>query len=172
MSQLVPAGHSGGPLAVQKGGRAVAETESRDYVSIIINGQLFGIPVLMVQDVLGPQRITRIPLAPPEVAGSLYLRGRIVTAIDLRTRLGLPKRTDGAESMSVVVDQAGESYSLLVDNVGEVLSLSTSTLERNPATLDARWREVSVGIHRLDGSLLILLDVGRMLDFATKVDAA
>ena len=172
MSQLVPAGHSGGPLAVQKGGRAVAETESRDYVSIIINGQLFGIPVLMVQDVLGPQRITRIPLAPPEVAGSLNLRGRIVTAIDIRTRLGLPKRTDGSESMSVVVEQGGESYSLLVDNVGEVLSLSTATLERNPATLDARWREVSVGIHRLDGSLLILLDVARLLDFASKVDAA
>jgi purine-binding chemotaxis protein CheW len=95
-----------------------------------------------------------------------------VTAIDLRKRLRLPKRTDGGESMSVVVDQGGESYSLLVDNVGEVLSLSTATLERNPATLDASWREVSVGIHRLDGSLLILLDVGRLLDFATKVDAA
>jgi purine-binding chemotaxis protein CheW len=170
--QIVPAGAGGGALAVQKGGRAVAGTESQDYVSIVIAGQLFGIPVLQVQDVLGAQRITRIPLAPPEVAGSLNLRGRIVTAIDLRTRLGLPKRTDGGESMSVVVDQGGESYSLLVDNVGEVLSLSATTLERNPATLDARWREVSVGIHRLDGGLLILVDVGRMLDFATKVDAA
>jgi purine-binding chemotaxis protein CheW len=169
--QIVPAG-AGGALAVQKGGRSlVAEAQAHDYVSIIIAGQTFGIPVLQVQDVLGPQRITRIPLAPPEVAGSLNLRGRIVTAIDLRTRLRLPKRSDGAESMSVVVDQGGESYSLLVDNVGEVLSLSSATLERNPATLDAAWREVSVGIHRLDGSLLILLDVGRVLDFATKIDA-
>jgi len=169
--QIVPAGGNGGALAVQKGGRAPAGTESNDYVSIVIAGQLFGIPVLQVQDVLGPQRITRIPLAPPEVAGSLNLRGRIVTAIDLRMRLRLPKRSDGGESMSVVVDQGGESYSLLVDNVGEVLSLSSATLERNPATLDASWREVSAGIHRLDGSLLILLDVGRVLDFAARVDA-
>ncbi|MGB8839612.1 MAG: chemotaxis protein CheW [Aliidongia sp.] len=171
MSQeIVPAG-AGGAVAVSKPLRAGADTQSHDYVSIIIAGQLFGIPVLQVQDVLGPQRITRIPLAPPEVAGSLNLRGRIVTAIDLRTRLRLPKREDGAKSMSVVVDQAGESYSLLVDNVGEVLSLSAATLERNPATLDINWRDVSNGIHRLDAGLLIVLDVGRLLDFAVKVDA-
>jgi purine-binding chemotaxis protein CheW len=172
MSQeIVPAG-AGGALAVSKPLSVGAEVQSHDYVSIIIAGQLFGIPVLQVQDVLGPQRITRIPLAPPEVAGSLNLRGRIVTAIDLRTRLHLPKREDGAKSMSVVVDQAGESYSLLVDNVGEVLSLSAATLERNPATLDGNWRDVSNGIHRLDAGLLIVLDVGRLLDFAVKVDAA
>jgi purine-binding chemotaxis protein CheW len=154
------------------GSRALTATESHDYVSITIGGQLFGIPVLQVQDVLGPQRITRIPLAPPEVAGSLNLRGRIVTAIDLRTRLHLPKRSDGGESMSVVVDQDGEPYSLLVDGVGEVLSLSGVTYERNPATLDANWRDVSVGVHRLDGKLLIILDIKRLLDFAVKVDAA
>jgi purine-binding chemotaxis protein CheW len=170
--QIVPAGAHGGALAVQAGGKAVASVEAHEYVSIIIAGQQFGIPVLQVQDVLGPQRITRIPLAPAEVAGSLNLRGRIVTAIDLRTRLGLPKRAAGEQSMSVVVDQDGEAYSLLVDNVGEVLSLSAATFERNPATLAPAWREVSDGIHRLDGSLLIILDVGRLLDITGKADAA
>jgi purine-binding chemotaxis protein CheW len=155
---------------VPRGGRG--EGEARDYVSVVIADQLFGIPVLQVQDVLGSQRITRIPLAPPEVAGSLNLRGRIVTAIDIRTRLRLPKRTDTGNTMSVVVDHGGELYSLLVDSVGEVLSVSSATFERNPATLDPRWREVSVGIHRLDGKLLIVLDVARLLDFAARVDAA
>jgi|HubBroStandDraft_1064217.scaffolds.fasta_scaffold00449_7 purine-binding chemotaxis protein CheW len=169
--QIVPAA-AGTALGVRKGGRAAVQPQSLDYVSILVADQLFGIPVLQVQDVLGPQRITRVPLAPPEVAGSLNLRGRIVTAIDLRTRLGLPERSEGAGSMSVVVDHGGESYSLLVDNVGEVLSLSTATLERNPATLEACWREVSVGIHRLEAGLLILLDVGRVLDFAGRIDAA
>jgi purine-binding chemotaxis protein CheW len=175
--QIVPVGANGALPgtqlpATQKGGRALAPLQSFDYVSIFIAGQMFGIPVLQVQDVLGPQRITRIPLAPKEVAGSLNLRGRIVTAIDLRTRLKLPKREGSGESMSVVVDQDGESYSLLVDSVGEVLNLTAQTLERNPATLDAAWREVSAGIHRLEGNLLIVLDVGRLLDFATKTDAA
>jgi purine-binding chemotaxis protein CheW len=149
-----------------------ASTGSRDYVSIVIGEQLFGIPVLQVQDVLGPQRITRIPLAPPEVAGSLNLRGRIVTAIDIRTRLGLPELADGGKRMSIVVDDDGELYSLMVDQVGEVLSLSDAAFERNPATLDQRWREVSAGIYRLDNTLLVVLDVARLLNLSAHSEAA
>jgi purine-binding chemotaxis protein CheW len=143
-----------------------------EFVSVTVAGQLFGISVLQVQDVLGPQRITRVPLAPPEVAGSLNLRGRIVTAIDLRTRLRLPPLPDGQKGMSVVVDHGGELYSIIVDSVGEVLSLGAATAERNPATLDPVWREVSAGIHRLNKTLLILLDVARALDFSDRAEAA
>src|SRR5712691_9403147 len=149
--------------------------EASDIVSVVIGDQLFGIPVLQVRDVLASQRITRIPLAPAEVAGSLNLRGRIVTAIDVRIRLSLPRRSDeqaGKPRMSVVVDHGGELYSLMVDSVGEVLSLSESSFERNPATLDARWRDVSAGIYRLDGALLIALDVARLLDMSSRSEAA
>ena len=159
MSDLVPAGKR----AVAKQG---SSDEQRQYVSIVIEGQLFGIPVLIVHDVLGPQRITRIPLAPPEVAGSLNLRGRIVTAIDVRLCLGLEKRPADQPGMSVVVDHGTEFYSLIVDNVGEVLTLPASSMERNPATLDPRWREISNGIYRLDEQLLVVLDADRLLDFA------
>lgn len=145
---------------------------SHEFVSITVAGQLFGIPVLQVQDVLGPQRITRIPLAPAEVAGSLNLRGRIVTAIDLRTRLHLPPLPEGQHGMSVVVDHGGELYSVMVDAVGEVLALGEDTAERNPATLDPIWRDVSGGIHRLDKTLLIVLDVARVLDFSARAEAA
>jgi len=138
----------------------------QDFVTMTIADQLFGIPVLQVQDVLGHQRITRIPLAPPEVAGSLNLRGRIVTAIDVRLRLGLPPRAKDKPVMSIVVDLRGELYSLMVDNVGEVLSLSTDDFERNPATLDPRWREVSTGIYRLNNTLMVVLEVSRLLNFA------
>jgi purine-binding chemotaxis protein CheW len=146
--------------------------DNGEFVSVTVAGQLFGIPVLQVQDVLGPQRITRIPLAPPEVAGSLNLRGRIVTAIDLRIRLRLPRLPEGQKGMSVVVDYGGELYSVMVDAVGEVLSLRAESAERNPATLDPIWRDVSGGIYRLDKSLLIVLDVARVLDFSTRADAA
>ncbi len=135
-----------------------------DFVTMTIADQLFGIPVLAVQDVLGPQRITRIPLAPREVAGALNLRGRIVTAIDVRSRLNLPARTADSQGMSVVVDHKGELYSLIVDAVGEVMSLPADAFERNPATLDPRWREVSGGIYRLQGKLLVVLEVERLLN--------
>ena len=137
---------------------------SRDYVTMTIADQLFGIPVLAVQDVLGPQRITRIPLSPPEVAGALNLRGRIVTAIDVRRRLNLPPRAADNPGMSVVVDHKGELYSLIVDAVGEVMSLPSDAYERNPSTLDPRWREVSGGIYRLKGKLLVVLGVSNLLE--------
>ncbi|MDB5409771.1 MAG: chemotaxis protein CheW [Rhodospirillales bacterium] len=155
-----------------RGAKSGSPSLDNDFVTVVIAGQLFGIPVLQVRDVLGPQRITRVPLAPPEIAGSLNLRGRIVTAIDIRIRLGLPDAGDATGRMSVVVDHGGELYSLMVDSVGEVLSVTEASFERNPATLDARWREIAAGIYRLDGKLLIVLDVARLLDMSTRAEAA
>lgn len=148
-----------------------SQSDHQEFVTVMIDDQWFGIPVLTVQDVLGPQHIAAIPLASPEVAGSLNLRGRIVTALDPRVRLGLPKRTDETPDMSVVVEHEGELYSLLIDTVGDVLNLPDDRLERNPATLDNRWREISAGIYRLDERLLVVMDVARLLGFS-KADAA
>jgi len=139
---------------------------ARDYVTATVAGQLFGIPVLSVQDVLGAQRLARIPLAPQEVAGALNLRGRIVTAIDLRKRLGMPESDEPQSGMSIVVEHANELYSLLIDSVGEVLNLPADRYEPHPPTLDPRWREVSGGIYRLDGQLLVILEVDRVLEFS------
>ena len=125
-------------------------TAEEIYLTLTVADQLCGVPVLAMRDVLGAQAITRIPLAPPEVAGSLNLRGRIVTAIDLRCRLGLPPRAEGQRgAMSVVVERDGELYSLLADQVGEVLPLPRADARANPATLDGVWRDVSRGVHRL-----------------------
>ncbi len=136
------------------------------FVTMTIANQLFGIPVLLVQDVLGPQHINIIPLAPPEVAGSLNLRGRVVTAIDVRKRLGLPPRADDDPGMSVVVEHGNELYSLIIDEVGEVLSLPASASEGIPATLDDLWRSITNGIYQLDDQLMVELDIDRVLDFA------
>lgn len=135
------------------------------FVTIFIAGQMFGIPVLDVQDVLGPQRLTWVPLAPAEVAGVLNLRGRIVTVIDVRKRLGLSP-SNVRDSMSVVVDYENELYSLIVDSAGEVLNLAFDTYERSPATLDSVWRELSSGVYRLDEKLMVVLDVSKLLDFS------
>ncbi|HEY8353042.1 MAG TPA: chemotaxis protein CheW [Sphingomonadales bacterium] len=141
------------------------EPRSSDFVTVRLAGQLMGIPVMAVHDVLASHKITPIPLAPHAVAGVLNLRGRIVTAIDLRARLGLPPRAANEPHMSIVVDHGGEPYSLLIDSVGEVLSLSGANFERNPVTLDPRWQEVSSGIYRLDGELMVVVDVERLIDF-------
>jgi purine-binding chemotaxis protein CheW len=137
--------------------------EAELVLTLTVGGQACGVPVLAVRDVLGAQGITPIPLAPPEIAGAMNLRGRIVTAVDLRRRLGLPPRQGEAKPMSVVVEQGGELYAMLADAVGEVVPLMADERQPNPPTLDPGWREVSRGVHRRDGQLLILLDVERLL---------
>lgn len=136
-----------------------------DHVTFTIGDQLFGIPVNQVQDVLADGTITRIPLAPKEIAGALNLRGRIVTAIDVRLRLGMPPRQEGADKMSIVVDYGGELYSLMVDDVGDVFSVDTTSFDRNPPTLDPKIREFSAGIYRLKEKLMVVLDVDRLLQY-------
>ena len=143
-----------------------------EYVTAMIGGQLFGLPIVRVQDVFIPERLTRVPLAPPEIAGVLNLRGRIVTLIDLRRRFGLGQREDGHASMAIGVEARGESYGLLIDSVGEVLKLDAAAREPNPINLDQRLACVSAGIHRLDGQLLIVVDVDRVLDIGAKAAAA
>lgn len=138
---------------------------SRDFVTVRLCGQLIGIPVLLVHDVLRSQQITRVPRAPGFVAGILNLRGRIVTAIDLRARLGLPPREPDAVTMNIVVEHRGDPYSFVIDTVGDVLRLDAAQVERNPVTLDQRWRNVSDGIYRLENELLVIVDVRRLLDF-------
>ncbi|GLQ05835.1 chemotaxis protein CheW [Sneathiella chinensis] len=150
----------------------MSDNDVQEYVTVTIAGQMFGIPVLQVHDVLGSLKLTNIPLAPPEVAGALNLRGRIVTCIDVRKRLGLPPADDNDSGMSVVVEHHGEPYSLLIDSVGEVLSLTADKLEQNPGTMDQRWREVSSGIYRTENELLVILQIERLLDFAVSSTAA
>ncbi len=138
---------------------------TREFVTMSIAGQRFGIPVLQVQDVLGPQPIACIPLAPAWVAGALNLRGRIVTAIDVRRRLGLAKAEQTAKRMSIVIEHDAELYNLLVDEVGEVVEYGADAIGPNPPTLDPVWRQISMGIVQSD-SLLIILDVKKLFALA------
>lgn len=143
------------------------ETENlnaRDYLIIVIAEQRFGIPVLQVEDVLRQQAITKIPLAAPEIAGSLNLRGRIVTAIDVRKRLGIETNKSAKPPMSVVVEHDHELYSLIIDDVGDVITLDNDGIEKNPGTLDPIWRDISVGIYQMKDELLVIMDVSKLLD--------
>jgi len=136
-----------------------------DFVTFFIEDQMFGIPVLNVQDILTPENIAAIPLAPPEVTGSINLRGRIVTVIDVRVRLGLtPKDKESGENMGVTVEHGHDLYTLLVDRIGDVMGLPNDLFERNPATLDPVWREFSNGVYRLEANLLVVLDIDRLLN--------
>jgi purine-binding chemotaxis protein CheW len=150
----------------------VSDSRGSEYVTALIGGQLFGLPISRVQDVFMPARLTRVPLSSSEIAGVLNLRGRIVTVIDMRARLGLPKADDGKPAMAVGVDLRGESYGLLIDHIGEVLRLSEENCEENPVNLDPRMAKFAGGVHRLEGQLMVVLDVDRVLELQPKAALA
>jgi purine-binding chemotaxis protein CheW len=141
-----------------------------EYVTFTTAGQMFGLPIECVQEVFRPARITRVPLATAQIAGVLNLRGRIVTAIDMRSRLGLTSREPGEAPMAIGIELGAESFGLLVDALGEVLKLPETHREANPVNLDRKLARVSAGVYRLEGQLMVVLDVDRVLDFG--IDAA
>jgi purine-binding chemotaxis protein CheW len=149
-----------------------AADQVTEFVTVTIGDHMVGLPIFRVQDVFVPDRLTRVPLAPPEIAGILNLRGRVVTAIDMRSRLDLGQRAKGAPVMAIGIETKGESYGLLVDAVGEVMALRNSAREAKPANLDPRLSRVAAGIYRLEGQLMVVLDVDRVLDIKTGALAA
>jgi purine-binding chemotaxis protein CheW len=143
-----------------------------EYVTFTTASQMFGLPIERVQDVFKPANITRVPLAAPEIAGVLNLRGRIVTAIRLNDRLDLESRAEETAPMAIGIECGAESFGLLVDAVGEVLKLPDGEREANPINLDRKLARVSAGVFRLDGQLLVILDVDRVLDLGAEAVAA
>lgn len=154
----------------EREGRASGDLE--EFVTVMVADQMFGLPIDRVHDVFIASSLTAVPLAPREIAGLLNLRGRVVTAIDLRRRLGLPDSSEDGDDMAVGLEQGGESYGLLVDSVGEVMKLAGETHEPSPVHMDPRWVRLSNGVHRLEDRLLIILDVDAVLAFDADARAA
>jgi purine-binding chemotaxis protein CheW len=130
----------------------------------LLDRHYFGIEVLEVQEVIRHQEMTRVPLAPAVVRGLINLRGQIVTAIDLRRRLGFPDRLGGELPVNVVVRTEDGAVSLLVDEIGDVLQVSEESFERPPETLKGPARELVRGAYKLADRLLLALDLDRILD--------
>lgn len=132
-------------------------------ITFTLDGHLYGVDVDHVQEVLRSQPRTRIPLAPPAIAGLVNLRGQVLCAVELRARLGWPPRPADADEMLIVVRVAGEAVALVVDSIGAVVDVAPENCEMPPDTLAAPGREFLRGVHKLDHGLLLALDVSRVV---------
>ena len=144
-----------------------------EFVTVMLSGQSFGIPIAAVHDILGDHRRTTVALASSDIAGVMNIRGRIVTAIDARRRLGREPEP-GRSTMNVVVQYKGEPYALVVDAVGEVRRVEDDAFEGNPPNIDPRYAELCTGVYRLKDGLMAVIDVDRLVGGANGVadDAA
>jgi len=143
---------------------AAAGQEPRRCATFHVAGLFFGIDVLKVQEVLQYQQMTRVPLAPDVVTGLINLRGQIVTAIDMRRRLGLPDRDQAEKPMNMVVRTDDGAVSLLVDDIGNVLDCPGDIYEPPPDNLPAAQRALIEGVYKLEGQLLLILNTRLALD--------
>lgn len=134
------------------------------FSTFFLEGQLFGVEVLRVQEVLRYQAHSGIPLAPPYVAGLINLRGQIVTLLDLRKRLGLPEIEAGKLPMNVVVNSHEGPVSLMVDEIGDVLEVPRNLFELPPATMSGVMSDYVLCVCKLEDRLLVILDVDRILE--------
>jgi purine-binding chemotaxis protein CheW len=146
--------------------------ESQQFCTFLLAGYLFGVPVPRVQEVIRFQPMTPVPLAPTAVRGMINLRGQIVLAIDLRLRLSLGERPEGDLPMNVVVRTADGAVSLLVDQIGDVIDVQPSTFEPPPETLRGPLRQVILGVHKLAGNLLHVLDAEKACHVLHKQEAS
>lgn len=146
---------------------ALIESTTASHVEKLVTfrvcGQLFGLPATRVRDVLRPTSMMRVPLAKPYVAGAMNLRGHIVTAINLKAKLGLPTSADGGRTMCLVIENQGELIAFLVDMIGDVMDVDTASIAANPASLNESWTVFSRGIVRLKDELLVLLKDEQLL---------
>lgn len=134
---------------------------STRLVTFTLDGRLYGVDVGLVQEVLRGQPQTRIPLAPSSVSGLINLRGQVLSAIELRARLGLPDRSRDQEAMLVVVRVQGEAVALRVDSIGAVIDVDDEQFELPPDTLTGPAREFLLGAYKLEDRLLLALDIAR-----------
>lgn len=145
-------------------GSQVVTSAEEQLVTLTVDNQVFGIPILAVQDIVEPLKITPVPLAPSAVAGVMNLRGRIVNVIDLRHCLGDLSYHEIEHQMGVTVEYHNNLYTLLVDKIGDVVAVEQTLIEKAPATLSEALRRLCKGIIRRKENLLVVLDVDKILD--------
>ena len=142
------------------------ETENQ-FCTFYLDKHYFGVEVQKVQEVFRYQEMTAVPLAPSVVSGLINLRGQIITAIDLRRRLEMPAHPDDKLPMNVVVRSGGGVVSLLVDEIGDVLEVPADTYEQTPDTIHGEVRELVTGVYKLQGKLLLALNIEKAVEVNT-----
>lgn len=142
----------------------IASQQEEQVVVFEIAGESYGVDIACVQEIIRPPTITPVPRAPEWVEGVVNLRGRVIPVINLRNRFGLPRAERDRSSRIVVLEISGQTIGAAVDAVSEVLRVPQSTIEAPGATLTGPETAHLRGIAKLEGRLVILLDLDKIVD--------
>ncbi|MBN4056330.1 chemotaxis protein CheW [Rhodothermus sp. AH-315-K08] len=141
-------------------------TERKQYCTFYVDNLFFGIDVLKVQEIIRNQEMAPVPLAPPVISGLINLRGQVVTAMDLRQRLGLKPAEEGHLPLNVIIN-GEDTVSFLVDEIGDVIQPELDSFELPPETIEGQVRAVISGVHKLDDRLMLVMDADKTMELQT-----
>ncbi len=136
-------------------------SETRQFCSFYLDHLLFGIESQKIQEVVAYRELRPVPLAPAVVSGLMNLRGQVVVALELRRQLELAERPATMKPVCLMVRADQGTVCLLADEVGNVLEVAEETFEPTPETLSPRLRSLILGVHKLEGRLMHVLDTER-----------
>lgn len=133
------------------------------WVTFQMDQERYGINVLQVQEIIRMNDITPVPGAPRHILGVINLRGNVVPIVNTRTRFNLPTVEDSSETRIILVDLERQLIGIVVDSVAEVVTLESGEIEKAPSLDKAEWVQFIHGVARINGDLLILLDLSKFL---------
>lgn len=142
------------------------DLDSKEVLQLVtfrLGKEEFSLDILKVQEIIRHMDLTRVPRTPDFVDGVINLRGRVIPVLDLRKRFGLPADEKTNDTRIIVVDVDNRTVGLKVDAVSEVLRLPADTVEPPPAIVAGAESDYIKGVGKLEGRLIILLDISRIL---------
>lgn len=146
----------------------VESTYKIQVATFYIDKKLFGIPIEDVLEINKNVDMTPVPLAPPYIEGVINLRGQIVTAINLRKRIGMSEREKSSEQTNevryhnIIIGTRSNCVSLLVDEIGDVLEIPSDIIEPPPDTIKGLEPKYVKNVCKLKGELLVVLDSAKI----------
>lgn len=143
---------------------AVVESEEQLVVFELAN-EVYGVDIGRVQEIIRMTTITRLPRAPEFVEGVINLRGKVIPVVDLKKRFGLRDSEEGRSSRIVVVDVGQQTLGMVVDGVSEVLRVTKGAIEPPSPVVTTIESDYIRGIAKLEGRLIILLDLDKVLSW-------
>lgn len=137
-----------------------------------LDGEQFAAPITRVREILRPLRVTRMPRVAPFVPGLFNLRGQVLPQVDSKARLGLAGKADPKDPRArvMVVESQGEAFGLMVDEVIEVLRCQSDDLQEPRNVLDLPAGRFIASVLDMEGRLVLVLDLDRMLEGAAEND--
>ena len=141
----------------------IEDMQSGRYLTFLLDNQVFGIEIKVVTEIIGMQRITKIPDVPDYLKGIINLRGRIIPVIDMRMKSGIDYIDYNDRTCIIIINVQSFTLGLIVDSVSEVMTIEEDNIESPPFRDDNGDRYIK-GIGKVKDNVILILDYNRLFD--------